>query len=149
MAAYSPLDPFSLALTDKENAMANEVLSTWAATASKSPTVNILPPGLDASTWADVLQQFRSILGDEGVLCGQEHRVRYIDPYAEQSDEQEKRGSSATLFPVTVEHIQAILKICNKHKIPLWTVSRGKNLGYGGPAARVKVSKTASSKILY
>ncbi|CBF79150.1 hypothetical protein AN7068.2 [Aspergillus nidulans FGSC A4] len=140
MAVYSPLDPFSLALTDKENEMANEVLSTWVGTASKSPTVNILPPGLDAPTWADVLQQFRSILGDEGVLCGHEHRVRYIDPYAEQSDEQEKRGSSATLFPVTVEHIQAILKICNKHKIPLWTVSRGKNLGYGGPAARVKGS---------
>lgn len=119
--------------------MANEVLSTWRTTAERTPTVDILPPGLDVGTWAGVLEEFRTILGDEGILSGHEHRVRYIDPYAEESDEQEKRGSSATLFPVTVDHIQAILKICNKHKIPLWTVSRGKNLGYGGPAARIKV----------
>ncbi|KMP05033.1 hypothetical protein DIZ76_015418 [Coccidioides immitis] len=140
MAAYSPLSPFSLALNEKENGMANEVLSTWQTTASRTPTLDILPPGVDAETWTGVLEEFKRILGDKGVLSGHEHRIRYIDPYAEESDEQEKRGSSATLFPVTVEHIQAILKICNEHKIPLWTVSRGKNLGYGGPAARVKGS---------
>ncbi|KMU90962.1 flavoprotein subunit p-cresol methylhydroxylase [Coccidioides immitis H538.4] len=130
MAAYSPLSPFSLALNEKENGMANEVLSTWQTTASRTPTLDILPPGVDAETWTGVLEEFKRILGDKGVLSGHEHRIRYIDPYAEESDEQEKRGSSATLFPVTVEHIQAILKICNEHKIPLWTVSRGKNLGY-------------------
>ncbi|KAJ5827167.1 hypothetical protein N7447_003930, partial [Penicillium robsamsonii] len=105
--------------------------NSQAYTNSRYPT-----PGLDAATWVSVLEEFKSVLGDEVVLTGHEHRLRYNDPYSEGSDEQGKRGSSATLFPVTVEHIQAVLKICNKHKIPLWTVSRGKNLGYGGPAAR-------------
>lgn len=131
--------PFTLALNERENGMANEVLATWRTTAERHETIEILPPGLTADQWQAVVGQFQSILEDTGVLLGHEQRVRYGDPYAEASDEQDKRGSSATLFPVTVEHIQAILKICNEHQIPIWTVSQGKNLGYGGPTARVKV----------
>lgn len=135
------LEPFTLALHERENAMADEVVATWIGTAEQTPTLDVLPPGVDASTWAELVAKFKAILGDDGVLTGHGHRVRYHDPYAEHQDEreQEKRASSATLYPVTVEHIQAILKLCNEHKIPVWTVSRGKNLGYGGPAARVKV----------
>lgn len=32
--------------------------------------------------------------------------------------------------PSSTEHVQEILKIANKFKIPLWTCSRGKNYGY-------------------
>ena len=122
--------------------MADKVLATWIETAERTPTLDVLPPGLDAPTWAALVAKFQVILGEDGVLTGHEHRVRYGDPYAEHQDgrEQEKRASAAALFPVTVEHIQAILKLCNEHKVPVWTVSQGKNLGYGGPAARVKVS---------
>lgn len=136
--------PFSLALHERENGMADEVLATWVKTAERTATLDILPPGMDASTWEKRLAEFQAILGDDGVLSGHEHRVRYSDPYAEHQDqtEQDKRGTAASLYPVTVEHIQAILKICNEHKIPVWTVSGGKNLGYGGPAPRVKVGSS-------
>jgi hypothetical protein len=134
--------PFTLALHEQENGMADEVVATWIKTAERTPTLTVLPPGLDASTWAKLVAKFRTILGNDGVLTNHEHRILYGDPYAEHQDEkeQEKRGSAATLFPVMVEHIQAILKLCNAHKIPVWTVSCGKNLGYGGPAPRVKVN---------
>ncbi|SPO07715.1 related to 4-cresol dehydrogenase flavoprotein subunit [Cephalotrichum gorgonifer] len=132
----------TLALVPDENALAGETVNTWVKTAERVPTLEIIPPGLDAATWAQVLTSFREILGEEGVLASHDHRVLYADPYAELQDEgeQAKRGTAATLYATTVEHIQAILKICNEHKIPLWTVSRGRNLGYGGPAARVKGS---------
>ncbi len=137
--------PCTLALHQRENDMADKVLATWIETAERTPTLDVLPPGLDAPTWAALVAKFQAILGEDGVLTGHEHRVRYGDPYAEHQDgrEQEKRASAAALFPVTVEHIQAVLKLCNEHKVPVWTVSRGKNLGYGGPAARVKVSGLA------
>ncbi|KAK3688888.1 FAD binding domain-containing protein [Podospora appendiculata] len=140
MAALPP--PHTLALHERENAMADQVVSTWVKTAERTPTLAILPPGLDAASWAERVAEFQSILGADGVLTNHEHRVRYGDPYAEHQDgqEQEKRGSAATLFPVTVEHVQAVLKICNAHSLPVWTISQGKNLGYGGPAARVKGS---------
>ncbi|KAK3367745.1 FAD binding domain-containing protein [Podospora didyma] len=136
------LEPFTLALNERQNGMADAVLATWRASAEKTPTLEIVPPGLDAATWAGVVAEFQVILGENGVLTSHEHRVRYHDPYAEHQDEkeQEKRGSSATLFPITVEHVQAVLRICNTHKIPIWTISQGKNLGYGGPAPRVKGS---------
>lgn len=137
-------EQFTLALHAAENRLAGETVETWIKTAERISTTAILPPGLDAATWTEVVAAFCNILGNDGVLTGHEHRVRYADPYAELQDEgeQEKRGTAATLYPVTVEHIQSILKVCNKHSIPIWTVSRGKNLGYGGPAARVKVHRT-------
>ncbi|KAB5546802.1 FAD binding domain-containing protein [Coniochaeta sp. 2T2.1] len=132
----------TLALHQRENAMADEVVATWIRTAERTTTLDILPPGLDQSTWIELVAKFQVLLGKDGVLTGHEHRVLYHDPYAEHQDatEQEKRGGAATLLPVTVQHVQAILKLCNEHKIPLWTISQGKNLGYGGPSARVKGS---------
>lgn len=34
----------------------------------------------------------------------------------------------------SVDDLRTVLKIANETKIPLWIVSRGKNMGYGGPA---------------
>lgn len=134
--------PYKLALVEAENRLAGEVVDTWIKTAERTPTIPVLPPGLDATAWAELVTQLKVILGDDGVLTSHEHRIHYSDPYAKNQDgkEQERRGSAATLFPVTVEDIQKVLKICNKHSIPIWTVSRGMNLGYGGSAAIVKVS---------
>lgn len=32
--------------------------------------------------------------------------------------------------PTSVEELQTVLKIVNAYRIPVWTVSRGKNLGW-------------------
>ncbi|EEU35730.1 uncharacterized protein NECHADRAFT_82171 [Fusarium vanettenii 77-13-4] len=34
--------------------------------------------------------------------------------------------------PGTVDQVRGLVKLANELKVPLWTVSRGKNLGYGG-----------------
>ena len=41
---------------------------------------------------------------------------------------------SAAVAPESVEQVQQIVRIAGAHKIPLWTISTGKNLGYGGSA---------------
>ena len=48
---------------------------------------------------------------------------------------------SAAMLATTVEQIQKIVGICNKYKVPVWTISTGKNLGYGSaaPAERGQV----------
>jgi 4-cresol dehydrogenase (hydroxylating) flavoprotein subunit len=33
-----------------------------------------------------------------------------------------------------VEEVQAVVRIASEHRIPIWPISRGKNLGYGGSA---------------
>lgn len=44
------------------------------------------------------------------------------------------------ISPKDVSELKSVLATANSHRIPLWTFSRGKNLGYGGPAPRVNGS---------
>jgi len=39
-----------------------------------------------------------------------------------------------------VEQVQKVLKVANALKIPIWTISTGKNLGYGGSAPQLSGS---------
>ncbi|RYG80177.1 FAD-binding oxidoreductase, partial [bacterium] len=49
----------------------------------------------------------------------------------------ENHAGSGAVAPGSVEEVQAVLRIANEHRIPLWPISRGKNLGYGGSAPRM------------
>ncbi|GJC84667.1 vanillyl-alcohol oxidase [Colletotrichum liriopes] len=61
---------------------------------------------------------------------------RTHDYYRSFDDEVELVGSSIC-HPRHVQDIQAVLALCNEHKIPLWPISTGRNLAYGGSAPRV------------
>ena len=41
---------------------------------------------------------------------------------------------SAVVSATSVEQVQAVVKICNEYKIPVWTISTGRNFGYGSAA---------------
>lgn len=91
-----------------------------------------LPRGITARSFDRALKQFTKVVGSKWVLATDEDRQTYLDAYA--PGNAESYGPSAAVAPQTVEEIQAILKIANEHKTPLWPFSRGKNLGYGGSA---------------
>lgn len=57
-----------------------------------------------------------------GLLSG-ENTSRVHTPRGSTSD------TKQTHSPSSVEELQAALKVVNEFKIPVWTVSRGKNLG--------------------
>jgi 4-cresol dehydrogenase (hydroxylating) len=40
-------------------------------------------------------------------------------------------------MPSSVEEVQAVLRVANEHKLPVWTSSQGRNNGYGGAAPRL------------
>jgi len=48
--------------------------------------------------------------------------------------------SSATVYPSSTEEVQTIVRWANQHLIPLYPISMGRNLGYGGAAPRVRGS---------
>ncbi|PGH15931.1 hypothetical protein AJ79_02098 [Helicocarpus griseus UAMH5409] len=130
--------PFTLSHEPSENEATNKALKRWASSLDNVPAPIVLPPGVSEDTWESILGQFKEIVGEEAVVVGEKRQLHYEDPFAFLENESDVRGSSCALLPTTVEQIQAILKIANEHKLPLWTFSRGKNLGYGGPAGRVK-----------
>ena len=39
--------------------------------------------------------------------------------------------------PLSVDEIRAVLRVANQFRIPLWTVSTGRNFAYGGAAPRL------------
>lgn len=60
-----------------------------------------------------------------GALQGTQGQDSYGDPFSAR----ESHLPSGAVRPSEVEQVQDIVKLANVHKVPLWTVSRGKNLG--------------------
>ena len=58
----------------------------------------------------------------------------YRDVYSIYKNEPEEPVIPAAVAPNTAEEVQAVVKVANKYKIPLYPISTGKNLGYGGPS---------------
>ncbi len=93
---------------------------------------NALPQGVAASTFDKALAQLRSILGAENVLAETERLVPYNKIMMPVPDEQ--HAPSAAITPASVEQVQQVMKVLNEHRIPVYPISTGKNLGYGSAA---------------
>lgn len=92
-------------------------------------TQAVLPPGVSKQTFEQAVKEFRAIVGDEWVFV----TLDELAPYSRLMvpDDLSAHQASGAIAPASVEEIQQILKVCNKYKIPLWTVSVGRNFGYG------------------
>jgi (+)-pinoresinol hydroxylase len=93
-----------------------------------------VPPGLSQADFADALKQFEAAVGKDWVFSSDEDIDTYRDSYSPFWHENEEPIPSAALAPSTVEEVQQVVRVASQHKIPLWTISTGKNLGYGGSA---------------
>ncbi|KAI9822644.1 MAG: hypothetical protein M1827_000363 [Pycnora praestabilis] len=51
--------------------------------------------------------------------------------------DQEEMVCSAVIYPCSTEEVQSVVKWANKHLIPIYPISMGRNVGYGGAAPRV------------
>jgi 4-cresol dehydrogenase (hydroxylating) len=83
------------------------------------------------------LADFRTAIGAANVFSAEEDRTAYADHY---SPDETQHMPGAAVAPATVEQVQEIVRIANRHKVPLWPISRGKNFGYGGAAPVMKGS---------
>jgi FAD/FMN-containing dehydrogenase len=93
-----------------------------------------LPPGVSASDFAAAIQQFQDAVGKEWVFTSDEDVALYRDAYSPFMGEPEERFASAAVAPESVEQVQKVVRVANQYKIPVYPVSTGKNLGYGGSA---------------
>ncbi|MDC7705537.1 FAD-binding oxidoreductase [Vogesella indigofera] len=91
-----------------------------------------LPKGVSEARFDAAIKKFTAALGKDNVLTSGEH----LQPYTKvmMAVETEKHVPSAIVMATTVEQVQAVVKICNEYKIPVWTISTGRNFGYGSAA---------------
>jgi hypothetical protein len=121
--------------TPLDRKLADQVVQQWSVHPPKPVHTppRVLPEGLSESQFDQVLEVLRGVVGKDGLLVGEEHRVKYGDPFQFETGEEDVGGSSCALTPQTVEQVQEIVKIANEWKLTLWTFSRGKNLGNTHP----------------
>ena len=74
------------------------------------------------------------IVGRQWVFSSEEDVALYRDAYSPLWGEEGERFASAAVAPVSVEEVQGIVKIANEYRLPLYPISTGKNLTYGGSA---------------
>lgn len=89
---------------------------------------------MKAKDFSDALKQFENAVGKEWVFTSDEDVALYQDAYSPLWGEPEERVPSAAVAPDTVEQVQQIVRIANRFSIPLYTISTGRNLAYGGAA---------------
>jgi len=98
------------------------------------------PPGVSAEVFATALKQFEDAVGKEWVFTSDEDVAMYRDAYSPFWGEPDELVASAAVAPDGVEQVQQVVRIANTHRIPIYPVSTGKNLGYGGSAPAYSAS---------
>jgi FAD/FMN-containing dehydrogenase len=93
-----------------------------------------LPPGIAAATFAAAVKAFEGVVGKEWVFTSEEDLDTYRDAYSLRWGDANEYLASGAVAPDNVEQVQKIVQIANRYKIPLYPISTGKNLTYGGPA---------------
>lgn len=94
----------------------------------------ILPPWIDQQTFDLAIAELQGIVGKEWVFTSEEDLDLYRDSYSPFLGEAEERQASGAVAPDSAEQVQAIVKVANKYKLPVYAFSTGRNLGYGGSA---------------
>lgn len=93
-----------------------------------------VPPGVSPQDFSDALKQFEDIVGKDWVFTSDADVAMYRDAYSPFYGEEDELVASAAVAPDNVEDVQKIVKVANTYKIPIYAISTGKNLGYGGSA---------------
>lgn len=79
------------------------------------------------------LAALQTCVGSEHLRYHDDART-HADPYAFGSVHRAHPG--AVVMPASVDELRAVLAVAREHRLPLWTVSTGRNLGYGGASPR-------------
>jgi len=98
------------------------------------------PPGISQKDFDAALSEFRDAVGADWVFTESADVDLYRDAYSPAWGEDSERRASAAVAPETTEELQAIMRAANKRKIPVYPISTGKNLGYGGSAPNLSGS---------
>ena len=92
------------------------------------------PPGVSTADFEKAIKQFSDALGSQWVFTSDDDVNTYRDAYSPFWGETSERIASAAVAPETVEQVQKIVRTANQYSVPLYTISTGRNLAYGGSA---------------
>lgn len=89
----------------------------------------VLAPGVRKRDFAGAVAAMRKVVGDDWVFADPDAVTPWKKSYT--PDPFGKHVPVGAVCPETVEQVQAIVRIANQFRQPVWPVSTGKNMGYG------------------
>lgn len=112
---------------------------------------SVLPKGVAQGEFDAAVSKLTALLGKDNVLLQDEQLVSYTKIMMPGDEAQ--HAPSAAVTATTVEQVQGVVDICNKYKIPIWTISTGRNFGYGtaapGQRGQIILDLKKMNKILH
>ncbi|KIW14952.1 hypothetical protein PV08_07739 [Exophiala spinifera] len=102
-----------------------------------------LPPGVSKETFQKAVAELQSTIGKENVELNDKPLVDgwYMEhPNTHDAYhivEQEELIASAIVYPCGTEEVQKVVRWANQYKIPVYPISMGRNIGYGGAGPRI------------
>ncbi|KAK4946524.1 hypothetical protein LTR10_014376 [Elasticomyces elasticus] len=102
-----------------------------------------LPPGISRGAFDRAVTELRQSLGHENVDLNDKPLVDgwYMEhPNTHDAyhiADQEELIASAIVYPSSTAEVQVVVKWANAHKIPIYPISMGRNIGYGGAGPRI------------
>lgn len=91
-----------------------------------------LPKGVTVESFDKAIEKYKALLGVDNVMIERERLASYLKIMI--ADATDNHLPSAVLLARTVEEVQGVVKICNEYGIAVWTISTGRNFGYGSAA---------------
>ncbi|HZF16155.1 MAG TPA: FAD-binding oxidoreductase [Steroidobacteraceae bacterium] len=107
-----------------------------------------LPPGVNSADFTAALKAFEAAVGRDWVFTSDDDVALYRDAYSQMWGEPDERQASAAVAPSTVEEVQAVMRAANRYRVPIYPISTGRNLGYGGSAPALSGSVVLDLKRL-
>ncbi len=108
---------------------AGTALMATGAIASPLNGPRMLPPELDKDSFAAAVRELKAIVGERWVFADADSTISYKKSFI--PDLRGEHIPSGAVAPGSVDEVQAILKVANTYKLPLWPISTGHNMGYG------------------
>ena len=107
----------------------------------------MLPPDFNVDSFSQALEEPKDVVGRQNVeiirASDLEDQSYHAPPKTHDPLHilpQDSLIASAVVCPTSTEDVQQIMRIANKHHMPIWPVSIGRNFGYGGAAPRLRGS---------
>src|ERR1044071_8720769 len=92
------------------------------------------PPNVSTADFNRAIAAWKQTVGADWVFTAPEDVALYRDAYSPYWGEPEERVASGAVAPASVEQVQAVVRVANQYKVPLYAISTGRNLAYGGSA---------------
>ena len=99
-----------------------------------------IPPGVNEQDFQTALGEFENAVGSDWVFTKDEDTRLYRDAYSPVQNEPEEILVSAAVAPDNTEEVQQVVRTANRYRIPIYPISTGRNLGYGGSAPNLSGS---------